>query len=983
MLADINKLEIEWASKIADYEFVGELALTKDEYEYYSSIFSDKCIIQQSDSPSLYWSPYKTVLVVLAVNCAYFEYDDDGFWVHFLSRIGLADRNDLQETIGSIIEDYLFANHFLYKKKEGPFRYVGAILEQCGVTRRYLPRFAEFLKSGADKYSLEGLKNIPKIFYEQLLPEEGMSSYLRKFLADTAGREFVKTVARSIVQSQSRQYSSPLQYLEQLKGFRPSFWRELWELLETDIQKATPTSRINIPLPKFVYQPELNRLAILFDDSNVRFGNYMLEGKKVSYSPVELQFPSDFKEAYSIQVKSKDSDWKPTELKGWSPEKRRYAFFDAENGELLHTQKYLSETDYYLIISTEYLDGLPEKHKEQIEKIEKADFGWLSLPFGMFRGILIGIEPSTDLKFLGFDVDKKDRRHLVWDDNAKRLIGAKDLFDVFVGQLPDLVVIQPELFYDNHLILMSDFGDGPKPIEIPDYSNKIKLDCAVPSKGEIWVEPSGRCREFSEGNVNQRLSFCCLPDCKIIWPDGLHALDEEPVVEIKRDKSISVSFEGECVAIDGDNRHWRIPQRQTFVEGTLTIEGNISIRLARMIHRASLQDEHMSLLHSLTLEEFFNKENFILTGYPKGQAKLFIRECGRNRALADFGRFNETGKLKFNTSALKDTLRRRQFVAGQLCVEYYGKTVLTETRILNIQEIINRLIKLDDDFRWGDDLVHEQKKALQELRKCIDKRLSKSSLALCDCLPKQLSDWGKEILYCASFFDGTKMEGLGQDPFSQDDNRVQAFKWLKMARAISNAEKESINASVDTLLADLKAITWRPPIKRWNDEFEKICMNLKADSELTELLLEWKNEVVGKNYFVEYKSRIGQMVAGKDLTNAWKLYAHKDFDRAYWQAKKAIENGSPPVADLALILINILLLRNNSHEQVEDITGKHHRKLLPYIERSILFCKKASGKTFKITTKLSDGVDIKVLPLKHEDVQLFLRYWTPIINNTY
>ena len=965
----INKLESIWASKIADYEFVGELALTKDEYEHYSSIFCDKYIILQSNFPSSYCFPYKTVLVVLAANCAYFEYDDDGFWVHFLSRIGLADRNDLQETIGSIIEGYLFAKQFLDKKREGPFRYVGAILEQCGVTRRYLPRFAEFLKSGADKYSWEGLIIISKFSYEQLLPEEGMSSYLRKFLADTAGWEFVKTVARSIVQS--RLYSYPLQFLESLKGFRPSFWKELLDLLKADALQPPPVHKVNIPLPKFVYQPRLNRIAILFDDSNVRFGNYMLEGKKVSHSTVELESKSDFKEVYSIQFKSNDFDWRPTELKGWSPEERPYAFFDAENEELLHPQKHLSEADYYLVISTEYFAGLPEKHKEQIKKIIKADFGWLSLPHGMFRGFLITIESATDLKFLGFGVDKKERRHLSWDDNAKRLVGAEDLFDVFVGQLPDLVIIQPELFYDNQLILMGDFGDGPKLIEISSDRNKIKLDCTVPLKGEIWIEPLGRYRKFSEGNVNQRLSFCCVPDCKIIWPDRLMGLGEEPVIEIQGDKNISVSFEGECVAIDDDNRCWKIPQIQSFVEGTLTAEGNISIHLARLIHRASLQDEHMSLLHSLTLEEFFNKENFILTGYPKGQAKLFIRECGKNRALADFGRFNETGKLKFNISALKDTLRRRQFVAGQIGVEHYGKSVLTETRILNTQEIINRLITVDDNFGWSDELAPEQKKALQELRKCINQRLDRSSLSVCDCLPEQLSNWGKEILCCASFFDGTKLEDLGQDSFLQNDNRAQAFKWLKVARAVSNAEKESLNVSVDTLLADLKAITWRPPIKRWKNEFEKICTNLKADSELTEILLEWKNEVVGKNYFVEYKSRIGQMVAGKDLTNAWKRYALKDFDRAYRQAKKAIENGFPPVADLALILINILLLKNNTPEQVENIAVGHHGKLMPYIERSILLCKKASGKIFKITTKLSDGVDINVLPLNHEDVDLF------------
>lgn len=969
MFEDLNKLESVWASKIADYEYVGELALTYDEYELCSSILRDNCISLDNDYHLLYWSPYKTVFVVLAVNCAYFEYDDNGFWVHFLSRIGLANRNDLQGNIGSIIEDYLITNHFLDKKRYGPFRYVGAILEQCGVTKRYLPRFAEFIKTGADRYSWAGLITISMSSYEKLLPEEGMSSYLHKFLSDSAGWKFVKDVIRSI--EQARQHPSPLKFLESLKGFRPSFWRELWKLIETDFRKTTSAPRINIPLPKLVYQPELNRLAFLFDDSNVRLGNYMLDDKKVSHSAVELVSEVDFKETYFVKVKVKDSNWRTTELKGWNPEKKPYALFDAANGELLHPQKYLSEATYFLVISTEYLDCLPKQIKKQIEKNSIADFGWLSLPFGVFRGILIEVEPATDLNFLGLYVDTEDQMRLNWDVNAKRLIGAEDLFDVFVGQLPDLIIPMPGLFCENQLVLMGDFGNGAKPIEISDECSKIKLDCSVPSKGEIWVEPVGRYRKISEENINRRLSFCCLPDCKIEWPDGLHNLAEEPAVEIKGDKSISVSFETGCFAIDGDLRRWKIPKRQTFAEGTLTAEGNISIRLARLIHRASLNDENMFPLHSLTLRKFFDVGNIILTGYPDEQAKLLIRDGGQNWPLAEFGRFDKIGKLKFNTSALKDTLGRINFAAGQLCVEHHGKKVPTETRILNTQEIINRLTTWKHDFNWIDVLSSDQKKAIEELRKAITQKLNRSCLSVCDCLPAQLSDWGKEILYCAWFFDGTKLEDLEQDSFPKDENRIQAFKWIKIARSVSNAEKVSIKVSVDTLLADLDSITWRPTIKRWEHEFEKICRILKENSELTELLQEWKEDVFGRNYFVEYKSRIGQMVAGRELTNAWKFYLNKDFSRAYQKAKIVVSNASPPVTDLALMLINILLLRNNTPEQVENISGRHHRKLLPYIERSILFCKKATGKTFYVTTALSDGVDIDVLPLNHEDMLLF------------
>jgi len=39
MLKNVNKLEIECATKIADYEFVGELALTKDEYMNITRLF--------------------------------------------------------------------------------------------------------------------------------------------------------------------------------------------------------------------------------------------------------------------------------------------------------------------------------------------------------------------------------------------------------------------------------------------------------------------------------------------------------------------------------------------------------------------------------------------------------------------------------------------------------------------------------------------------------------------------------------------------------------------------------------------------------------------------------------------------------------------------------------------------------------------------------------------------------------------------------
>ena len=82
---------------------------------------------------------------------------------------------------------------------------------------------------------------------------------------------------------------------------------------------------------------------------------------------------------------------------------------------------------------------------------------------------------------------------------------------------------------------MMNVGDGPKKIDIPVTGNSLTLTVPLPSRGDIWVEPVGRQRKFDSG-ISQKLSFCCLPKCKLIWPERLLAYNEKTVVKLKGTK---------------------------------------------------------------------------------------------------------------------------------------------------------------------------------------------------------------------------------------------------------------------------------------------------------------------------------------------------------------------------------------------------------------------------------------------------------------
>ena len=120
---------------------------------------------------------------------------------------------------------------------------LGLFVTQCGITRKQLPKFVEFLKDLGRQYRWDGILGLNYLSYKSHGPSAG-SRYLLDFLNDEAGWEFVRDVARNL--SQRDRGIVETSELEQLKGYHPSFWVEVIGLLKL----ASPKIRSkNIPLP--------------------------------------------------------------------------------------------------------------------------------------------------------------------------------------------------------------------------------------------------------------------------------------------------------------------------------------------------------------------------------------------------------------------------------------------------------------------------------------------------------------------------------------------------------------------------------------------------------------------------------------------------------------------------------------------------------------------------------------------------------------
>lgn len=548
-------------------------------------------------------------------------------------------------------------------------------------------------------------------------------------------------------------------------------------------------------------------------------------------------------------------------------------------------------------------------------------------------------------------------------DNLETLEGVVDFCDVFVDSIPELIVYHPELFNKGHLKLYIDAGKGKRSLEIPDAGNRVKFPYDSPVKGSVFVEPLGRQRAFKKYR-NKKLKFCYIPSCKIKWPNYLLSYNEKTSVKIDAANELSFTFSGDCKFIGNTGRNeWEFPPDHNVIEGYINTD-SFQVPIAKCLYRAGLLNEKMSLVESIGIEDFIDGNRFFLTGYPGTRAKIYIEVNNTNKILADLGSFDKAGKKHFRSEAIKDALRNFNYPTGRIGVSFNDRIILTGTIIYNVNEMKRCLSQEDQiSYGWVDDFPSKTRQALIMVKNAIEGNLISVSLDECKHLPVGIETWGEEILFCASVFGKVRLENCKPSFINKWKNLKSTIRLLEQSDQLKNSFTEVQNIQNDAL-KEIDKISWRPPIEKWKIKFERLLANFKADSNIFDLLLEWKYEVLkSPSVMVQYESKIAQINHGKKLTNAWKKYRRGRVKNSFDQCRRIYNESDPPVSDLAKILENLLLYKSDRSELIKENNKSCHYQLVPIVEKSI-----------SLRNRKNDNFNTnsysKYLPLLDEDNEL-------------
>lgn len=229
--SDMFKVEDSYSEKLKNCYFVGDLILTRNEIMQVSS-YIKPFVLNRS------LIKIRSIFLVYVTNIAYFFYDERGFWKHLCTNLKVNYDDIDTGYVGSIIEKTLIDYDLISQTRYGPFRYVGTILEQTGITERHIPSFVNIVRSAIKTYNISNSYEN----YKRFIESTHCTKYLRDYLLDKAGWAFTIQVIKIINYVEKNLMKT--HEIPNLKGFHPSFWKELFNHYGTNKFRISKGNRV-------------------------------------------------------------------------------------------------------------------------------------------------------------------------------------------------------------------------------------------------------------------------------------------------------------------------------------------------------------------------------------------------------------------------------------------------------------------------------------------------------------------------------------------------------------------------------------------------------------------------------------------------------------------------------------------------------------------------------------------------------------------
>lgn len=847
-----------------------------EELDYLSAGFlSKRCFFKNSD----------VVLLILAVNCAYHYYDDEGFWKHFCRLLNCEKTTDMQGILGAAIERCLVSLGLLKIERTGPFRYVGAILEQCGLSHKYIVTFARIIRDMKNRMGIDCILDISQDEFKGVIRDTvSCSPYLRRFLEDIAGWQFTLQVVRLI--QLYGEGALNIDDLSDLPGYQPDFWEELVDSLEIEQKKTLRRTGFHFK-PRFIFLANKNCLGLQFPSPRLIKGITQPHGNiKWKYPVTMLEGNEMWSEQYSGHFYGQDGTPGQWAIKGWIPDGLP-ALFDSISG-IIDRKTVIQPGLYYLLAPLEYQPTcsiIKDLGQVRVQGKWKYEAFTVQLNAGE---VLSGYQVSKAVSGKEIEMNwiKPEKKHFRY--------GIGNYMDIFEGSLPDINISDFSLIENNYTGMFYNIGNGTRRIrtrnDLIGFQEEVRRQ--VPVQGSVWLSNITRGR-FTTGRAIKELHFVILPECIIGYQEHIYSYNEEATISIN-EKSCLLHLDG-CKKMDQTGQLWAIPVAVNKASGFIEF-GEVTVGIEVPVYRAGIFELDKKRVRYKCLSEFGKGTDLMLTGYPDSEGLLCLPDIDAGITTVSV-KFDNRGLAIINAQELVEMIETSGYQVCEMALENTGQTASTGTILIELPvlkqktyhgEVCNISLKTEKNIPYI-------------LNLCARISQNRVSLVELNRLPEhctQFDEWVLSMLACANVFDHSPIIVGGEelDWAKKLDNKdiKEALHFYKQHTA-GLMDNEPCVFNPDVL----------PDVERWQQNLYNILLPYSFEGRI-KMIEDWAADVKGRGGPLH--SIISKQQGGSSLSRAWRQYLQKRYDIAI-DLINNIKSGSVLVHDLKIFLHSLVLLR--------------------------------------------------------------------------
>lgn len=899
MSDDLKTIGRNWLIQLKDIASeggsVGELSLSEEE-----TLKISRQLKSLVDSVSYFDTEMTAALTVTAVNLAYYFYDGSG-GAAFLKYL-LNDYDSEREIIGRKIESLLSDVGIITDVRWGPYRYIGLIIRQAIITKKFMPSFKFYLKRldniiGFEKFGQMSLGTYLQAVEYIEKKQHFQGGIFREILQKEEGFHLLRSVGALL--DQVRSGETTFEELKESPGFRTGFWNDLNDIL-TEPGVFIPRKRYRLPV--FVYNSEHHRVGIAFDEAGASERLYRIEIedniKLVESSFFPFTNVEQLKESYTIQT----ADLEPINLQAWCPisdsETIYQALFRADDGKLvssLNNPKTRLTPGEYFLITSDLIDEETRSilHLDDFEELDIDSDQW-------YYVWPLNIDFGTSLQELGA-CSKEDRYLGLQWENPTFLPGTDRSIAVFSGGCPRCKISGWERLKNRYCFVQDIQGER----------NVINEEHFIYEGHDVYYSskyPTGKLvrlrleiRGFSRLNLNsEELQFLLLPPgFRFRWSYELLGKNDTPKVFLTSTVDLKIRWDNEHLLHDREGeRIYEFNPGTEFIYGKslefpgLTFCPRFSLAQAYPITPPSPSTRQ--ILWSSSLEKSFS---FDIRGHYDS-----ILELGIDDGNNVFPVWKNTEEKKRHTRIrsypLKDGIPGwRSLVAGRFVIKYENTWKDADCVYLSEEGIIDSLINADETFLSYIDEKTIYHDALEVIKESGPKFKLNQDMEL----PESLKTFFCFIEAGVALFDYQELIDLDDEKYQN----IPCRSCLEWYAALLSKEQDQY-----TLFRKRSVSQNVLPILRWQKKIDEIIYEFDNLYDLNHFLSEIEKSL---DYpFGPPTNQIASLGQIQELILAIYHYRQKSkqgYKDAYQITQKImIKSTLKPVLTLAKIILNLSLV---------------------------------------------------------------------------